>query len=192
MKITFIIGGSRSGKSSFALKEASRISGPKAYIATAEALDEEMRDRIDKHKIERSSEWDTFEEPVKIAEVIIDLKDKYQAVILDCLTIWLANVLQIKMDIEIEINKFVNKLADIKDSEKRGNGETGKSSNHRFPDYPCHFFIVSNEVGMGVVPENKLGRQFRDLAGMLNQKVAEIADEVYLVSAGIPMKIKSA
>ncbi len=174
MKITFIIGGSRSGKSSFALKEASRISGPKAYIATAEALDEEMKERIDKHKIERSKEWDTFEEPVKIAEVIIDLKDKYQTVILDCLTIWLANVLQIRMDIEIEINKFVNKLADIK------------------PDSPCHFFIVSNEVGMGIVPENKLGRQFRDLAGMLNQKVAEIADEVYLVTAGIPMKIKSA
>ena len=176
MKITFIIGGARSGKSSFALNEASKVSGQKAYIATAEALDEEMKDRIEKHKAERGNDWDTFEEPIRISDVLLSLNNKNSAVLLDCLTIWLSNIL-LKAEAagpgcespEDSIHKFIDNL-------KQSNG--------------LKLFIVSNEVGAGIVPENKLARRFRDLAGTLNQKVAGIADEVYMVTAGIPVKIK--
>ena len=208
MKITFIIGGARSGKSSFALKDASKIKGLKAYIATAEALDDEMKERIEKHKIERGHEWDTFEEPLKISSLLSDIKDRYDVILLDCLTLWLSNILargqktddrgQMTEDTsqkpvsgvvqgstdyktqtaEDGIQKFIDDLQKLKKRTRNPKSET-------------LFFIVSNEVGTGIVPENKLARQFRDLAGTLNQKVAEIADEVYLVTAGIPVKIKN-
>ncbi len=168
-KIIFIIGGARSGKSSFALNEASKIKGQKAYIATAEALDNEMKERIERHKKGRGDEWDTYEEPLKITAVLSDIKNRYTVVVLDCLTLWLSNIMRNRLEIENEINTFVNSLE----------------------DFPCHVFIVSNEVGMGIVPDNELAREFRDWAGFLNQKVAEIADEVYLVTAGIPVRIKS-
>ncbi len=179
MKITFIIGGARSGKSLFALREASRINGPKAYIATAEALDEEMKERIEKHKVERGSDWDTYEEPINAINVLSEIKDRYSAAVLDCLTIWLSNILlrtQMPEHRDKTVDECIQKLVD---------GLRSLNSSHSL-----NLFIVSNEVGMGIVPEHKLGRQFRDLAGMLNQKVAEIADEVYLVTAGIPIKIK--
>ncbi len=168
-KIIFIIGGARSGKSSFALNEASKIKGQKAYIATAEAHDDEMRERIERHKKGRGDEWDTYEEPLKIAAVLSDIKNRYTVVVLDCLTLWLSNIMRNRLEIENGINTFVNSLKDS----------------------PCHVFIVSNEVGMGIVPDNELAREFRDWAGFLNQKVAETADEVYLVTAGIPVRIKS-
>ncbi|MBI5664985.1 MAG: bifunctional adenosylcobinamide kinase/adenosylcobinamide-phosphate guanylyltransferase [Nitrospirae bacterium] len=176
MKITFVIGGARSGKSSFALNEASKIEGPKVYIATAEALDEEMKARIEKHKVERGSEWDTYEEPLALADALMKTKAKYKVAVVDCLTIWLSNLLvrsQIgtpdRQAVEEAVMDFINVL--------KG-------------DDDLDLFIVSNEVGMGIVPENSLARLFRDLAGDLNQKVAMIADEVYLVTAGIPVKIK--
>ena len=89
-KIIFITGGARSGKSAYALSNATRISGDKTYIATAEALDKEMRERIEKHKRQRGKEWDTFEEPLKIAKVIKEIEGKYTAIVLDCLTLWLS------------------------------------------------------------------------------------------------------
>jgi adenosylcobinamide kinase/adenosylcobinamide-phosphate guanylyltransferase len=184
MNITFIIGGARSGKSSFALHKASQVEGMKAFIATAEALDDEMKERITKHKFERSSEWDTYEEPLKIAAALSDTKDKYSAIVLDCLTIWLSNVLMgIKLSepprqtADESIGQFIDTLMKL----RTGTGH---------PDPGTGLFIISNEVGTGIVPDNKLARQFRDLAGALNQKVAASADEVYLVTAGIPVKIK--
>ncbi|MDO8282513.1 MAG: bifunctional adenosylcobinamide kinase/adenosylcobinamide-phosphate guanylyltransferase [Thermodesulfovibrionia bacterium] len=172
-KIVFITGGARSGKSSFALREAEKIDGRKAYIATAQALDDEMKERIRKHKDERGAEWDTFEEPFKIPEIISDADTKYSVVVLDCLTLWLSNLICGNMDCSREIDGLIAVLEDL----------MKKANNSKL-------FIVSNEVGMGIVPENELARRFRDTAGFLNQKVAEIADEVYLVTAGIPIKIK--
>ncbi len=181
--ITFIIGGTRSGKSSFALnlannctsaKEGVRggdeisLTPKKAYIATAQALDDEMKERIEKHKSVRGNDWDTFEEPIKISGVIEKIGDNYSVITLDCLTLWLSNLIHAMLNIEPEIESFLSSLV------------TRHSS----------LFIVSNEVGMGIVPDNELSRRFRDLSGYLNQKVAEIADEVYLVTAGIPIKIK--
>lgn len=167
-RIVFVIGGSRSGKSRFALIEASKVPGRKAYIATAEALDKEMKDRIERHRNERPKDWDTIEEPLKIADAIRKTGD-YNGVILDCLTLWLSNIMQGDLDAELQIEDFISTL------------RTRRAS---------LLYIVSNEVGMGIVPENELAREFRDLAGMLNQKVAELSDNVYLVTAGIPLKIK--
>ena len=171
-KIIFVIGGARSGKSSFALKEASEVSGKKAYIATAEALDSEMKDRIERHKKDRGNNWDTYEEPLKISNVLFDIKTKYDVIVVDCLTLWLSNLMSRNSDIFNEIEKFINAL--------------------RITHHASRIYIVSNEVGMGIVPDNEMAREFRELAGFLNQKIAEIADEVYLVTAGIPIKIKNA
>lgn len=191
-KIIFITGGARSGKSSFALREAEKLKGKKAYIATAEALDEDMRERIEKHKLGRGKEWTTFEEPIKIAGLISKIDGEYDVILLDCLTLWLSNLLTRKQHAEDraqnaehrtqseeEIEQFIDALKLFKKSSVCGlNSEL------------CALFIVSNEVGMGIVPENKLARQFRDLAGMLNQKIAGIADEVYILVSGIPLQVK--
>ncbi|HCC69520.1 MAG TPA: bifunctional adenosylcobinamide kinase/adenosylcobinamide-phosphate guanylyltransferase [Nitrospiraceae bacterium] len=167
-KIVFILGGARSGKSAFALKEASKISGKKAYIATAESLDEEMRQRIEEHKRKRGDDWVTYEEPLKIVDLVKKMKSEYNVILIDCLTLWLSNLMHNNLDIRHEIENLVSTL---------------RITHHAS-------YIVSNEVGMGIVPDNKMARDFRDLAGFLNQKIAEIADEVYLVTAGIPVKIK--
>jgi len=183
MKITFITGGARSGKSSFALKTASALDGQKAYLATAEAFDQEMKERIFKHKKERGVTWDTHEEPIKIADTLKGMTDRYDVVVLDCLTLWLSNLVCNNMDCDKEIDNFIAVLKNISAIPESPLRQT---QNSEF----CKLFIVSNEVGMGIVPENELARRFRDFAGILNQKAAEIADEVYLVTAGIPMKIK--
>ena len=179
MKITFVIGGARSGKSSFALKEASFIKGRKVYIATAEARDDEMKDRVKKHQDERGDEWDTCEEQFLVSEVLMNIKDKYACVLLDCLTLWMSNVLLRSQVAEPGHSLPEENIRELTDTLTRLKDVKGPA-----------LIIVSNEVGMGIVPENRMARQFRDLAGTLNQKVAEIADEVYLVAAGIPVKIK--
>lgn len=169
-KIVLVIGGARSGKSTFALKEAARTSGRKAYIATAEAMDEEMKERIEKHKKCRGNDWDTYEEPLKICDVIKGIEGKYKVIIVDCLTLWLSNLMHSNLNTDKEIGHLISSL--------------------RFSTDALRIYIVSNEVGMGIVPDNELSRRFRDEAGHLNQGVAEIADAVYLVTAGIPLKIK--
>jgi adenosylcobinamide kinase / adenosylcobinamide-phosphate guanylyltransferase len=169
-RLIFVTGGAKSGKSSFALREAEKQSGRKAYIATAEALDEEMSQRIERHKRERGKEWETFEEPLLRPETIRRLIGSYKAILVDCLTLWLSNIISENRDAEDELDG----LLDIMQQ----------------PGSATDVYIVSNEVGAGIVPENELARRFRDLAGTVNQKVAGVADEVYMVVAGIPVKIK--
>jgi adenosylcobinamide kinase/adenosylcobinamide-phosphate guanylyltransferase len=169
-KVIFVTGGAKSGKSSFVLNEAAKNEGQKAFIATAEALDEEMLNRIEKHKGERGEGWDTYEEPLQIAATVAKLAGGYSVIVLDCLTLWLSNAMHRNADIELEIENFLNIL------------RNGKPNSH--------IYIVSNEVGAGIVPENKLAREFRDLAGTMNQRVAGVSDEVFMVVAGIPVKIK--
>jgi len=168
-KIVFITGGARSGKSRFALEEALRVSGRKAFIATAEESDDEMRERINRHKQDRGEGWETYEEPLKIADVLGEMEGDYGVVVIDCLTLWLANVMQSALDVDAEIEQLISSLARLS-----------------LPSV----FIVSNEVGMGIVPENELARRFRNVAGRLNQRVAGAADEVYVTLSGIPVKIK--
>lgn len=172
-KIIFIIGGARSGKSTYALKEASNIPDDKVYIATAEALDEEMRQKIENHKRQRGVDWVTYEEPLRISEVIKEIEGKYSVIVIDCLTLWLSNLMIAHIDIVQEIENLVEALKD----------PTSITHNSLL-------LIVSNEVGMGIVPENEMARKFRDVAGFLNQRIAEIANEVYLMVSGIPLKVK--
>ncbi|MFN3481348.1 MAG: bifunctional adenosylcobinamide kinase/adenosylcobinamide-phosphate guanylyltransferase, partial [Thermodesulfovibrionales bacterium] len=160
------------------LKMATELPGKKVYIATAEPLDEEMRQRIERHIKERGVDWFTIEEPLKISDLITQLKGRYDVLLLDCLTLWLSNMMLANKEelLSEEMEEFIKTLRDFKPL--------------ALSLKPSALFIVSNEVGMGIVPEKEVARKFRDLAGMLNQKVAEIADEVYVVISGIPLKIK--
>ncbi len=170
-KIYFITGGARSGKSAFAEKLASTLKGKRAYIATAQALDAEMAARIEKHRNDRGSLWDTYEEPLAVAELLEKLSSKYDVALLDCLTLWLSNIMARVADdgdVRVRSEELVSAIQNFKGS--------------------C--IVVSNEVGLGIVPDNPLARKFRDYAGMLNQKIAHAADEVYFTASGIPMKIK--
>lgn len=168
-KLVFITGGARSGKSGFALREASNHPGKKAFLATAEASDEEMRERIERHRRDRGEGWKTYEERLGIAGVLRRIDGEYPVIVIDCLTLWLSNVMESGLDSEVEIENLVSSLSNLRSST---------------------VYVVSNEVGMGIVPVNELARRFRDEAGMLNRKVAALADEVCLMVAGIPVKIK--
>lgn len=182
MGLVFVIGGSRSGKSKFALDRANALHGRKVYIATAEALDDEMKERIERHKKERSREWDTIEEPLEIASTIKSLRSHYNVMLLDCITLWLGNLLTKGQTDNAYAMKAIEEFLEVVKS--------FKDSIVSDLNPLCHLIIVSNEVGMGIVPDNELSRRFRDMAGLLNQRVAEVADEVYMVVAGIPIKMK--
>lgn len=170
-RIYFITGGARSGKSAFAEKLSSEMTGRRAYLATAQALDTEMAARIEKHRQDRGVQWDTYEEPLAVAELLEKLGGKYDIVLLDCLTLWLSNRMA-HADGDAAVISHSDELA------------------RAIKDFDGYCIVVSNEVGLGIVPDNPLARKFRDFAGMLNQKVARIADEVYFVASGISMKIK--
>jgi len=169
--VYFITGGARSGKSAFAEKIAADICGKRAYLATAQALDAEMVARIEHHRQRRGSAWDTYEEPLAVAELLNKLSGRYQVVLLDCLTLWLSNVMA-----HSDGDEAVSRQSDILVEAIRNSKST------------C--IVVSNEVGLGIVPDNALARRFRDLAGFVNQRVAQVADEAYLLTSGIPLKIK--
>jgi adenosylcobinamide kinase/adenosylcobinamide-phosphate guanylyltransferase len=170
-KITFITGGARSGKSAFAESVALDLGTKRAYVATAQALDPEMIARIEGHRRRRGDAWDTFEEPLAVAELVRKLSDRYEVLLLDCLTLWLSNVMaRTESDEDI-----ASKVHDLSRSLEEFKGAA---------------VVVSNEVGLGIVPDNALARRFRDLAGTLNQAIATVADEAYLLAAGIPVKIK--
>ena len=147
------------------------MTGKRAYIATAQALDAEMAARIRHHRERRGASWDTYEEPLAIAELLVRLSGSYQLALLDCLTLWLSNVMA-RTNGDDAVNSRSDELVAVVE---------------RF-EGSC--IVVSNEVGSGIVPDNPLARKFRDFAGVLNQKMAQAADDVYFMTAGIPMKIK--
>jgi adenosylcobinamide kinase/adenosylcobinamide-phosphate guanylyltransferase len=170
--ITFVIGGCRSGKSGHAQKLAEKTAGKhRIFIATCVPCDDEMRDRIKKHQEVRDESWTTVEAPILLPDTLAKYGKEENAVLLDCLTVWIGNLLMypdIIQEIDQRISRFIEVLQHVK-------GQV---------------IIVSNEVGASVVPENKLARQFRDIIGILNQKTAEAADTVIWTVAGIPVKIK--
>lgn len=166
-ELTFIIGGARSGKSAHAEKLVTAGGAQWAYIATAQAYDDEMRERIALHRSRRGEGWTTIDAPLDLAGAIGALPDN-QPVLIDCLTLWLTNHMLAEHDLDAECRG----LADV-------------LSRPRGP-----WFVVSNEVGQGIVPDNALARRFRDAAGRLNQQVAAVADTVLLMVAGLPLKVK--
>jgi adenosylcobinamide kinase/adenosylcobinamide-phosphate guanylyltransferase len=169
--LIFITGGCRSGKSQFALDYANRHFHKKLYLATCEALDEEMAKRIEDHQKRRGLDWQTVEEPIKIAEAMRQHGNNTEVILLDCITLWLSNLLM-RQKSDHEIMDEVTRLIDTV--------RQGQTS----------LILVSNEVGMGIVPVEPLGRRFRDLAGMANQKIAEVAQTVVFMVSGIPIFLK--
>jgi adenosylcobinamide kinase / adenosylcobinamide-phosphate guanylyltransferase len=171
-KLTLLTGGSRSGKSTYALKLASGYGDHRVFIATALATDDEMKARIDKHKHDRGQAFNTVEAPYNLADAIMTLDSECSVAVVDCLTVWLGNMFY----------KFDNDDRAIEDAisglclavQKR----------------PFDLILVTNEVGMGIVPDNALARRFRDAQGSLNQRIAACADAVYLCCCGIPLEIK--
>lgn len=170
-KITFILGGVRSGKSQMAIKMAKKKNGKVAFIATCVPMDKEMKKRVSMHRKARPAHWQTFEEPEDIHSLLRKIDNKFDIIIIDCLTILVSNMLLKNLkdkDIEEKINQTMFAL-------KRNKAEA---------------IIVSNEVGMGIVPDNKLAREFRDIAGKINQITAKKSDEVFFMISGLPLSIK--
>ena len=163
--ITLILGGARSGKSA----HAERLIGERGlYIATAEAGDDEMAERIRAHRERRGVGWETIEEPLDLAGALERHAGADRPVLVDCLTLWLSNLMGAGRDVEAETRRLIE----------------------RFGAPPCPVVLVSNEVGLGLVPATPLGRAFRDHAGRLNQRVAAAADRVIFVAAGLPITLK--
>jgi adenosylcobinamide kinase/adenosylcobinamide-phosphate guanylyltransferase len=170
-KVIFITGGCRSGKSRYALDYVNRHFSKKLYLATCEVLDQEMAQRVENHKKMRGPEWQTVEEPLEVVEKVRRYGDEAEVVLLDCITLWLSNLL-LKWDDDSKVTGEVDRLI-----------ETLKKSQ-------TSFLIVSNEVGMGIVPADPLSRRFRDLSGTANQRIAEVADTLILMVSGLPIFLK--
>ncbi len=169
-----VIGGCRSGKSSHGLQLAEGMADDdKVFIATCVPHDDEMKDRVARHQRDRDKSWETVEAPVALADAIVERHRTAGVILVDCLTLWTSNILMESEDPE-RIDERILGLT-------RALGEA-----------ECPVILVSNEVGMGVVPANRLARLFRDTAGMLNQRVASVADRVILMTAGIPLTLKGA
>jgi len=171
-KITFVIGGCRSGKSRHALQLAEQMPGDrKVYVATCVPRDDEMARRVARHQKERSQNWVTIEEPLALPEIILENSPGADVMLVDCLTLWVSNLLM-ETDDEKQIEAIISRLIDALKKVKRP------------------LILVSNEVGAGIVPENKLARQYRDIMGLVNQAAARAAGKVIWMVAGIPVTVK--
>ena len=170
--VTLITGGARSGKSAHALMLAQQDAGARRFfIATAEALDDEMRERIAHHRASRSADFATIEEPIAISAALLELGSRADIVVVDCLTLWISNLLMTHRSDE-EILAAARGLASA-------------MASARFAS-----IVVTDEVGAGIVPENAMARRFRDLLGWTNQAVAQAAERVVLMVAGYPLRVK--
>jgi adenosylcobinamide kinase/adenosylcobinamide-phosphate guanylyltransferase len=163
-----VLGGARSGKSSAAERLVKSAGAPAVYVATAQAWDDEMAERISRHREERGAGWDTVEAPLDLPGALRRADGEGRAILVDCLTLWLSNIMLAGRDVEAEADALLATL----------------------PDLSARVAFVSNEVGMGIVPDTPLGRRFRDAQGRLNQRVAEAADLVLFVAAGLPLVMK--
>jgi len=165
-----ILGGAKSGKSAYAEKLVADYPAPHIYVATAQVFDEEMAKRVEAHRKRRERSWETFESPLELVKTLGEFQGRRSAVLVDCLTLWLSNLLLRTCDQPPE--GAVRDLVEF----------------IKVADYPL--FLVSNEVGGGIVPENPLARRFRDLAGFANQQVAAACRAVTMIVAGLPLSLK--
>lgn len=168
MCVTLVLGGARSGKSRFAENLVLETGKRPLYIATAEAQDDEMRQKIRKHRQRRDAGWRTLEVPLDLIRGINNESGENRAILVDCLTMWLTNLMIYERDIGTQYDALVCLLREARSD----------------------IVMVANEVGLGIVPEHRLAREFRDYAGRLNQAVAAVAGRVYFIAAGLPLKLK--
>ena len=165
--VWLLLGGARSGKTRRGLAIADQFAS-RVYIATAEARDEEMRDRIARHRAERDASWRTLEAPLDLCDALRAADGADTAILVDCLTLWLSNLMETQRSIDAETEALTKTLGALS----------------------AAVILVSNEVGQGIVPVHALARQFRDAHGRLNQAIAAVADHVELLVAGLPLKVK--
>lgn len=168
LSTTLVLGGARSGKSAFAERMIIESNLAPVYLATATAGDEEMQERIARHRTRRGPDWTTVEEPLALIDALTQVSQAGRAVLVDCLTLWLSNLMLAGRDPDVEAERLA-----------------------RFLGVAAHpIVLVSNEVGLGLVPETRLGRDFRDAQGRLNQIVASSVPNVVFVAAGLPLRLK--
>jgi len=165
--LILITGGMKSGKSTFALNMALKYT-KRAFLATGVPFDEEMRLRIEKHKAERKELFDTFEEPVNVTEVLKNIDNNYDVILFECLTTYLGNLYYYQLDVQERIDGLVDVLSNMSSD----------------------VIVVTNEVGWGIIPENPIARQYAEMLGKTNTRLAKLAKEVYLVVSGIGVRIK--
>ncbi|OHV81698.1 bifunctional adenosylcobinamide kinase/adenosylcobinamide-phosphate guanylyltransferase [Rhizobium sp. LCM 4573] len=163
-----VLGGARSGKSAFSEKLARDSGLERHYLATGRAFDEEMRERIARHREDRGEGWTTHEVPLDLVSHLAAIDQPGRVILVDCLTLWITNLMMEGRDIDAtgaELAELIGRLS-------------------------SRLILVSNEVGLGIVPENRMAREFRDHAGRLHQRIAVVADEVFFVAAGLPLRMK--
>lgn len=165
---TLVLGGARAGKSAFAERLVRESGLERVYLATGAAGDEEMRARIARHRAERGTGWESIEEPLEIVAVLARESSAHRAILVDCLTLWLSNLMHADRDVERETGALAAAL----------------------PACTAPLVLVSNEVGLGIVPNTPLGRHFRDAQGRLNQTLAAVVPNVVFVAAGLPLWLK--
>lgn len=166
-----VLGGARSGKTGFAERLTMRAGSRPVYLATAQALDDEMRERVRAHREQRGPEFATIEEPLELSRAIAEASKTHDAILVDCLTLWITNLIMAEENVAAAVDELLATLVETQGS---------------------RVILVSNEVGLGIVPDSAMARMFRDLAGSAHQRVAEICDDAYFVVAGLPMVLKGA
>lgn len=164
-----VLGGARSGKTAFAERLALHAGSHPAYLATADILDGEMRERVSSHQASRGERFTTIEEPTALSHAILKAGANHDVILVDCLTLWITNLLIASEDVASAVGELCATLVEFRDAK---------------------VILVSNEVGLGIVPDNAMARTFRDLAGSAHQRLAEICDDVYFVAAGLPLTMK--
>lgn len=164
-----VLGGARSGKTALAERLALRKGASPAYLATAQALDGEMRERVKRHRASRHEGFTTIEEPVELAQAIIRAGETHDVILVDCLTLWITNLMVQERDVAGAVGDLCMTLEAFR---------------------RASIILVSNEVGLGIVPDNAMARTFRDLAGAAHQQLAAICEDVYFVAAGLPLTMK--
>jgi adenosylcobinamide kinase/adenosylcobinamide-phosphate guanylyltransferase len=164
-----VLGGARSGKTGFAERLTLRAGSRPAYLATAQALDGEMRERVRSHQVQRGARFVTIEEPLDLSRALKAAAEDHDAILVDCLTLWITNMIIAERNVAAAVDELIATLADITTAQ---------------------VVLVSNEVGLGIVPDNAMARLFRDLAGAAHQRLAEVCETAVFVVAGLPLVLK--